>query len=73
VDLVVKAFLDVRDRLPDAGTGWRESTGKGCDANRSNGVIATGGVSPAELERISTRWTSAFLRRELRRNRFRIK
>jgi len=52
VDLVVKAFLAARDRLPDAtlliigpAKHWQGLL----DANRSNGVITTGGVSPAEV------------------------
>jgi len=52
VDLVVNAFLAARDRLPDSALlivgpaqHWRGLL----DANRSNGIIATSGVSPAEV------------------------
>lgn len=51
-DLVVKAFLAARDRLPDAALliiGPAKHWQALLDANRSNGVIATGGVSPAEV------------------------
>jgi glycosyltransferase involved in cell wall biosynthesis len=52
VDLVVGAFLAARNRLPNAvllivgpAHHWQSLL----DANRANGVIATGGVSPAEI------------------------
>jgi glycosyltransferase involved in cell wall biosynthesis len=52
VDLVVKAYLAVRSRFPDAALlivgpadPWRSIL----DAHRSDGVISTGGVSPAEV------------------------
>ena len=52
VDLVVKAFLAAKARLPEAklliiGAAhyWRSLL----DANRDNGVIATGSISPAEI------------------------
>lgn len=52
VDLVIKAFLAARDRLPDAALliiGPAKHWQGLLDANRSNGVIATGGVSPVEV------------------------
>ena len=52
VDLAVKAFLAARDRLPGAALliiGPAKHWQALLDTNRSNGVIATGGVSPAEI------------------------
>jgi len=52
VDLVVNAFLAASDRLSDAALliiGPAKHWQALLDANRSNGVIATGGVSPAEV------------------------
>lgn len=52
VDLVVNAFLAARARMPDAvllvvgpARYWQSLL----DANRSSGVIATGGVAPEEI------------------------
>jgi glycosyltransferase involved in cell wall biosynthesis len=52
VDLVVNAFLAARKRVPDAAlliVGPAQHWQSLLDANRSNGVIATGGISPAEI------------------------
>ena len=52
VDLVVNAFLAARKRLPDAAlliVGPAQHWQSLLDANRGNGVIATGGVPPAEI------------------------
>ena len=52
VDLVVNAFLAARTRLPDAALviiGPAQYWQSLLDANRSNGVIATGGIPPAEI------------------------
>jgi glycosyltransferase involved in cell wall biosynthesis len=52
VDLVVKAFLAAKSRLPDVKlliVGPAHCWQSLIDANRENGVIATGGVSPAEI------------------------
>ena len=52
VDLVVKAFLAARNRLSDAALliiGPAKHWQTLLDVNRSNGVIATGGVSPAAI------------------------
>jgi glycosyltransferase involved in cell wall biosynthesis len=52
VDLVVNAFLAARSRLPEAAlliVGPAHHWQSLLDANRANGVIATGGVPPAEI------------------------
>lgn len=52
VDLVVNAFLAARGRLQDAAlliVGPAHHWQSLLDANRNNGVIATGGVSPTEI------------------------
>lgn len=52
VDLVVKAFLAAKPRLPDAKLliiGPAHCWQSLLDANRGNGVIVTGGVPPAEI------------------------
>ncbi|MBS1839699.1 MAG: glycosyltransferase family 4 protein [Acidobacteria bacterium] len=52
VDLVVNAFLAARNRLPDASlliVGPAHCWQSLLDNNRDNGVVATGGVSPAEI------------------------
>ena len=52
VDLVVNAFLAARSRLPDAAllvVGPAEPWRGILEAHRSDGVIATGGVSPSEI------------------------
>jgi glycosyltransferase involved in cell wall biosynthesis len=52
VDLVVNAFLAARKRLPDAAlliVGPAQHWQSMLEANRANGVIATGGISPGEI------------------------
>ena len=52
VDLAVNAFLAARNRLPDAALliiGPAHHWQSLLDANRTNGVIATGGISPTEI------------------------
>ena len=52
VDLVVKAFLAARARLPEAKlliVGPAHCWQSLLDANRDNGVIATGGISPEQI------------------------
>lgn len=52
VDLAVNAFLAARERLPNAAlliVGPAHHWQSLLDANRANGVIATGGVPPAEI------------------------
>jgi glycosyltransferase involved in cell wall biosynthesis len=52
VDLVVNAFLAARARLPDAAlliVGPAQHWQSLLDTNRSNGVIATGGIPPVEI------------------------
>ncbi len=52
VDLVVNAFLAARNRLPGAAllvVGPAHHWQSLLDANRSNGVIATGGVPPTDI------------------------
>jgi glycosyltransferase involved in cell wall biosynthesis len=52
VDLVVKSFLAAKSRLPDAKlliVGPAHCWQSLLDANRGQGVIATGSISPAEI------------------------
>jgi glycosyltransferase involved in cell wall biosynthesis len=52
VDLVVKAFLSARDRLPDAAlliVGPAQYWKSLLDSHRAHGVISTGGVPPSEI------------------------